>query len=130
MPALAMASASSADFLAFAVLAELLLDLLQLLAQHDLALAVVDRFLGLLLDLARELQHLDAARQVVRDAPRAGRGRPSISSSSCFSAGFTSRKLAIMSASAEGDSMACTALASSAGACGSSEMASTAFCFR
>ena len=35
-----------------------------------------------------------------------------------------------MSASVDGDSIACTLLASSAGACGSSEIASTAFCFR
>ena len=115
---------------ALAVLAELLLDLLHLLAQHELALAVVDRLLGLLLDLARQLQHLDAVREVAPTRARAGRARRSISRSSCFSAGLMSMKLAIMSASADGDSIACTLFASSAGACGSSSIASTAFCFR
>jgi hypothetical protein len=43
---------------------------------------------------------------------------------------LTSRKLAIVSASVDGESIACTLFASSAGACGSSEIASTAFCFR
>ena len=37
---------------ALAAVAEFLVDLLELFAQHDLALAVVDCFLGLLLDLA------------------------------------------------------------------------------
>ena len=41
------------------LLAELLLDRLQLLAQHVLALAPLDRLAGLLADLARELEHLD-----------------------------------------------------------------------
>ena len=53
-----------------------------------------------------------------------------ISRISCFSAGFTSRKLAIVSASVAGDSIAWIEFASSAGACGSSVMASTAFCLR
>jgi len=35
-----------------------------------------------------------------------------------------------MSASIDGDSIAWTLLASSAGACGNSDIASTAFCFR
>jgi hypothetical protein len=51
-----------------ALVAELLLDLAHLLAQHDLALAVVDRLLGLLLDLAREPEHLDAPGEQRRDA--------------------------------------------------------------
>jgi hypothetical protein len=56
------------DLLAAALVTKLALDLAQLLAQHDLALAVVDRVLGLLLDLARELEHLDALREQRRDA--------------------------------------------------------------
>ena len=36
----------------------------------------------------------------------------------------------MVSASVDGDSIACSELASSAGACGSSEIASAAFCFR
>ena len=50
------------------VLAELLLDRLQLLAQHVLALALVELALRLLADLARQLQHLDAVRQELDDA--------------------------------------------------------------
>ena len=41
-------------------LAELLLDVAELLAQDELALALVDLLLGLLADLARQAQHLDA----------------------------------------------------------------------
>ena len=53
------------DLLALGVVAfaELLLDRLHLLAQQELALAVVDLFLGLLADLARQAQHLDAVDQ-------------------------------------------------------------------
>ncbi len=50
------------------VLAELLLDRLQLLAQHVLALPLVELALRLLADLARQLQHLDAVRQELDDA--------------------------------------------------------------
>ena len=53
---------------ALAVLAQLLADLAHLLAQQDLLLPVVERLLGLLLDLPRELEHLDAAREQGRDA--------------------------------------------------------------
>ena len=53
------------DLLALGVvaLAQFLLDRLHLLAQQELALAVVDLFLGLLADLARQPQHLDAVDQ-------------------------------------------------------------------
>ena len=47
----------------------------------------------------------------------------------CFSAGLMSMSPATMSASAPGDSMFCNAGASSGGTCGSSSMASMAFCF-
>ncbi len=50
------------------VLAELLLDRLQLLAQHVLALALVELALRLLADFARQLEHLDAVRQDLDDA--------------------------------------------------------------
>ena len=64
MPALAMAcsrrsiSGSWSPFFA-----ELLLDRLQLLAQDELALAVLQLLLGALADLLRQAQHLDAVRQ-------------------------------------------------------------------
>ncbi len=45
--------------------AELLLDRAHLLAQQVLAVPVVDRRLGALVDFARDLQHLDAVRQKV-----------------------------------------------------------------
>ena len=50
------------DFLSLGVvtLAKFFLDRLQLLAQQKFALAIVDLFLGLLADLARQPQHLDA----------------------------------------------------------------------
>ena len=53
------------DLLALGVvaLAQFLLDRLHLLAQQELALAVVDLFLGLLADLARQPQHLGAVGQ-------------------------------------------------------------------
>ena len=44
---------------ALLALAQLLLDGLELLAQDELALALVHRLLGALVDLARELEHLD-----------------------------------------------------------------------
>ena len=78
------------------------------------------------LDLARQLQHLDAARRCVDT--RSSRHGLGGSSSSCFSAGLMSR-LAMVSARAAGDSIAWIEFASSAGACGSSVIASTAFCF-
>ena len=53
--------------LAFLALAELALDRRHLLAQQHLALALVERRLGLLADLLRQPQHLDA----VREQPRA-----------------------------------------------------------
>src|SRR5690606_9035717 len=49
------------------VLAELALDRAHLLAQQVLPLALLELFLRLLADLARQLQHLDAVREVVRD---------------------------------------------------------------
>ena len=48
---------------ALVAFAELLLDRAHLLAQQVLAVAVVDRLPGALVDLARDLQHLDAVRQ-------------------------------------------------------------------
>jgi len=45
---------------ALTVLAQFLADLAHLLAKQDFLLPVVERFLGLLLDLPRELEHLDA----------------------------------------------------------------------
>ena len=54
------ALSASPPFLAFA---ELLLDRLQLLAQDELALALVHRLLGPLVDLARELEHFDPMRE-------------------------------------------------------------------
>jgi hypothetical protein len=51
-----------------AVLAQLLTDLAHLLAQQNLLLAVVECFLGLLLDLPRKLEHLDPPGEQVGDA--------------------------------------------------------------
>ena len=48
-------------------LAELLLDRLQLLAQDVLALAALDRVLGLLADVARDLEHLDPVAEQLQD---------------------------------------------------------------
>ena len=48
--------------------AEFVLDLLELLAQHGLLLALVDGLAGLRLDAARQAQHLDALREQRRDA--------------------------------------------------------------
>ena len=53
--------------LALLALAELLLDRGHLLAQQHLALALVERRLGLPADLLRQLQNLDAVRQQPRD---------------------------------------------------------------
>ena len=53
---------------ALTVLAQFLADLAHLLAQQDLLLAIVERFLGLLLDLPRELEHLDAPGEQGGDA--------------------------------------------------------------
>ena len=64
----AIAWRSSSSSALGVVLAELLLDRLQLLAQHVLALALVELALRLLADLARQLQHLDAVRQELDDA--------------------------------------------------------------
>ena len=50
---------------AFVALAELLLDRAHLLAQQVLALAVVDRALRALGDVARDLQHLDPVREQI-----------------------------------------------------------------
>ena len=54
----------------------------------------------------------------------------SVSKIACFSAGLMSIKPATMSASAPGDSMFCSAGASSGGTCGKSSIASIAFCFK
>ena len=48
---------------ALVTFAELLLDRAHLLAQQVLTIHVADRFLGALVDLARDLEHFDAARQ-------------------------------------------------------------------
>src|SRR6185312_16205262 len=55
------------------LLAELLLDGLELLAQQELALPTLDCLLGLLADLARQTQHLDTTAQQLRDALHAQR---------------------------------------------------------
>ena len=69
MPGLVDRLAELADVLAgAAVLAELLLDLLHLLAQQHLALTLIDRTTRLLLDLALQPQHFDAMGQVLGDA--------------------------------------------------------------
>ena len=47
-------------------LAQLLLQLVQLLAQHRLALALAERGLGLLGDVLGDLQHLDAMGEQLR----------------------------------------------------------------
>ena len=76
--------------LAFLALAELLLDRGHLLAQQHLALTLVERGLGLLADLRRQPQHLDALRQQ-RATPCPMRAVTStVSRISCFSSGFTS----------------------------------------
>src|SRR5690606_10699368 len=49
------------------VLAELALDRAHLLSKPELALTLFELLLGLLDDLARKLQHLDAVREVIRD---------------------------------------------------------------
>ena len=110
------------------VLAELLLDRLQLLAQHVLALALVELALRLLADLARQLQHLDAVREELDDAiePVANLERLE---DRLLLGRLDVDEPATMSASAPGDSMFCSAGASSGGTCGSSSIASMAFCF-
>jgi hypothetical protein len=113
-----------------ALVAQLLLDLPHLLAQQDFTLAIVDRFLGLLLDLARESQHLDALGEVRGDLLEAFAHLDRLEDLLLLGRLDVEMKLAMVSASVEGDSIDCTLYASSAGACGSSEMASTAFCFR
>ncbi len=50
---------------ALLVFAQLLADRAHLLAQHVLAVAVVDRLLGARVDVARHLEHLDAVRQQI-----------------------------------------------------------------
>ena len=79
--------------------AELLLDLAHLLAQHVLALALVDRSPWSALDLARELASsgCDARAARVRWSTRAF--DVDVSSTYCFSAGLMSIKPATMSAS-------------------------------
>jgi hypothetical protein len=65
------------DFLDFrrllAAFAKLFLDGLELLAQHELALALVELLARLLRDVARNPEHLDAPRQQLRHARDAGR---------------------------------------------------------
>ena len=56
-------SSSAISARALVAFAELLLDRAHLLAQQVLAVGVADRFARALVDLARDLQHLDAARQ-------------------------------------------------------------------
>ena len=58
--------------LALFAFAELLLNRRHLLAQHGLALALVERRLGLLADLLRQPQDLDAVREQPRDLVHAG----------------------------------------------------------
>ena len=122
-------SAQLGDLLALGVvaLAELLLDRLQLLAQQELALAIVDRLLGAVADLARQPQHLEPVRQQSPRRVRAGARSSTVSRISCFSAGVMSMKLAIRSASAGAEVTLCTALTSSAGVCGSSCRTSSAW---
>ena len=58
------------DFLALRVvaLAQFLLDRLQLFAQQEFALAIVDRLLGAVADLPRQPQHFEAVGQHLGDA--------------------------------------------------------------
>ena len=75
---------------ALVALAELLLDRAHLLAQQVLAVGVADRLLGALVDLARELQHLDALREELEQLVEARLAGRSVSSSDCFSSARTS----------------------------------------
>ena len=84
-------------------LAKLLLNLAKLLAQDVLALAALQRFLGLLADLLGQAQDLDLLREDSATACRGARWTSKVSSRSCFSAGVRSETLAMKSASADGD---------------------------
>ena len=87
--ALAIASLELGDLggLALVAFAELPLDRRHLLAQQHLALALVERRLGLLADLARQAQHLDAVGEQARDPVDAARSTSIVSRISCFSSG-------------------------------------------
>ena len=109
----------------FVALAELLLNLPELLAQDVLALLRGQRLLRLLADLLGELENLDALDQHASTLSR--RCLTSIvSSRSCFSAGLASMMPATKSASADGGFQASIAVASSGGAAGRSSIASRA----
>ena len=82
-------------------LAELLLDRLQLLAQDVLALAALDRVPGLLADVARDPEHLDAVLEQLEHLVEPAR-RSKVSRISCFSSGRRSMKLATRSAAWRG----------------------------
>src|SRR2546426_8539285 len=87
----------------FIALAQLFLDVAQLLAQDMLALLRGQRLLGLLADLLGELEHLDALRQQ-RSTLSSRSLISTVSSTSCFSDGLASRMPAMKSASAEAES--------------------------
>ena len=116
------------DFLSLGVLtlAELLLDRPHLLTQQEFALAIVDLAFGLLADLPRQPQNLDAVGQQFRYALE-----PALDidrfEDLLFSGGVMSMKLAIKSASAAAEGTDCTALTSSAGVCGNSCNTSSAW---
>ena len=74
--------------LALLAFAELALDRRHLLAQQHLALALVERGLGLLADLLRQAQDLDALREQPRDLVHARR-ESIVSRISCFSSGLS-----------------------------------------
>ena len=107
MPALVIASASSAISSAPWPSSPSSLRIWRICSRsRNLALAVVERFLGLLLDLPRELEHLDAAREQGRDALEPVRELGRLQDAPASRSALTSRKLAIMSASIDGDSIA------------------------
>ena len=111
-----------------AALAQLLLDLAHLLAQHVLALALVELLLGLLADLLGDAQHADALGEVLEhlvEAPLEVEGLEQV------------LLVLVLDVEQVGDHvgeqrrrvMPCTTTASSSGALGSSEIASTAWLF-
>ena len=107
------------------VLAELLLDLAHLLAQHVLALAFVELLAGLVADLLGEPQHLHALAQ---DRQHLVQAAPEVEG---FEHGLLFLVLDVEQVGhhvgeQRGESIACTTPASSSGTFGSSWMASAA----
>ena len=106
------------------LLAQLVLDRLQLLAQEVLALGLVDLGLDLGLDLRAELRPPRARGRGSRESRRSRLATSTSSSSSCFSSVVIRSAPAIRWPSAAGSSMLATAICSSSGRYGICSMIS------